>query len=468
MLDLNICAIIYSNQVALPSIMPEKEPKLSYWGKSSISRRGFLKLVALVGGGALVSACSPSLEPTPTASPLPTARPTTEPTLTLEPPRLLETIKVDIPDLTVEKYAVEFPEITNQVSESYKREFREYLAAGPYKEGVKRMTSPWYAINGQEQCGSLFAGFDQIMPQRSATEFFYFDGETGRFYTDIIPDGFLPKDYSSAENIKDYTVDKKVLGWEKCGVISWVVGSEITKHFVLSCNGKILYRVTNMLAGKDTRYATVIADIPNATKIFIKDSRPQSVRAILPELTKDGNRLLLAFPNDFDPNRGTYLIDLRNWQSLFYTDEVSEPSFLSENGELLYLSPPTRDKYGYGVGNIYNVVTGEKDSIYWSIFYGATYQHVASANLHFIARTLGIFSSTRTEAGQFGIAAYTPEGFFTISSPKHSLRASEIGNDGTIYTYSGYIFRFEGGIYKLVKTGDAGSIEVNVRKVASR
>lgn len=477
--------------------MAEKEPV--DWKQFKVDRRGFLKVATLLGGGALLGACSPRPEPTPTALPQPTVRPTPEatptfpptrvptptreptrtrtptptrtpeptPTPTPEPPKLLERIKVDIPGLTVERYAVQFRDMTDEVPDTYRTNLGQWVrqpefSPGGPKRWIDNKDSRFFPDQSPRtgrlhgESGLSLIGVDRIRPNHP-DEFYYFDGNGNRFYTNIVN-----YDYRN-ENIKAGKEEEGILNWqtEWYGMTGKIVRTDILlgNHFCVSRDGKILYRALKNLSlvATEPESVIIIADIPHNTKILISDSKLQYMSA---RLSDGGDRLVLSFPGDTNPTRGTYLVDLNSWRVQFHAKESAYIAHFNEDSTLLYMLN-TR------VGYIYNTGTGEKKEIWWPGML-ALYESIASRNLQFMARGVGMFASSTTVEGQWGTMVYTPEGFFTISSPTKSLWPWKVDNEGTIYTGRGDVFRFESGTYKLVKTGDGKPIEVEVTKIGSR
>lgn len=446
--------------------MKQESPNFS----PKLPRRELFKLSGAALGTILLGGCNvaplselqssstPTREPTRTWAPEPTKAPTPEPS------RLIETIKIAIPDLTVERYAAKFEDITSEVSESYKGDLQRWLTLSEFDQEESRYYPyPGYNFSfALRRCGLSVGGFDRIRPNNEL-EVFYFNGGEGRFHTlELSKPGieeFLKtkgKDWCTVPKIGDE--DKRILNWESG------FGDEVIP-FDLSCDGKILYRVSKKPLGP--YITTIIADIPHATKTIIKDSKS---RAIGSELSDDGNKLLLSLGKDKDFHGGTYLVNLNDWQIQFHINESSDQGLLNEDGSLLYLGADSYIVEGNMVigekqiGYKYDTITGVKTTIEWPYFL-TSYGHWGSRNLHYIARKLGMFSSEKTEPGQWGTVIQTPNGMFMISSPQKSLSPSGIDNNGTIHTYSGDVFEFKDGTYKLVKTGDGKSIEVNVVKL---
>lgn len=452
-----------------------------------ISRRDFLRWVSIAGGGTLLAGCSLLPKPTPTRTPEPTKTPTPEPTKTPtpEPPKLLEKIETGIPGLSVERYEAKFQNITSEVPESYRKALIEWLAQ-PYKTITDWIVKPEYdpkdplttfnpfgPKHDEQQCGLSYVGLGRIRPNHDA-EYFYFDSSQNRFYTNLFVYGAMGCFGVMTDD------DKKILNWET-GKEYRLVGGGIptrgrgTGTTLLSCDGKILYDVFTIptdapMISYDfkTKQALIIADVPRSTKTLIKDSQGETIPA---QLSDDGNKLLLHFIDHTDPRRGLYLIDLNNWRVQFHLAKFANPgsstdwsgTFLNEDGSLLYVRWDSI---------LYNTVTGEKTVVRWPTFLSSD-NDTASRNLHYIARLLGMFSATQWVDGQFGIMAYTPEGFFMINAPGWSFGPEKVDNDGTIYTGCGDVFKFEGGTYKLVKMGpdteakakeDGKPIEVRVEK----
>lgn len=481
--------------------MKQESPNFS----PKLSRRELFKLsgaalgTILLGGCDLVSSPPPKEELTPIFTPKPSSSPTREPTITRtpeptvtptrmpestrtptpestltptpEPPKFLETIKVDIPGLTVERYAVKFQEITNEVPESDRRDIEEWVAQPEFrladnnsrdqspKENLERVWNRLWPVTCQ--FGQSFVTWGEIRPNHDR-ELFYYDGEGARFYTNIFATD--AKGYIASD------VDKKILNCEQDARYY-----PFYDRICMSRSGKILYPVIldqSLADSKLPREAVIIADIPNGTKTVIKDSQ---LRLFDGDLTHDGDKLLVGLPAAIEAERGQmgmiYLLDLNTWQIQFQTPLRVEPYWderlLNENGSRLYIN---------STGYIFNTLTGEKEPVLWPTFL-SSFWAAASPNLNYIVRGLGMFPAGSWVEGQWGIMAYTPDGFFMINSPDWSWPPYKVDNDGTIYTNRSDIFKFEGETYKLVKTGleaqfktkDSGKpIEVRVTKVGGR
>lgn len=446
--------------------MKKENPNFS----PKLSRRELFKLGGVTLGSILLSGCNVAPRartPEPTKTPTP------------EPLKLTEIIKVAIPELAVEKYAVEFPEITKEVPESYRKDLKEWIAQpGPFslRESNATWKGPWWSIDQPHslpvrQCDLSLLAWGEIIPDHGAL-YFYFDGQS-RFYSLGIPGG------DSLDKISDE--DRRILGWQKDAL----VGYTSIFNLDLSRDGKILYNVHSLKDFKD-RGATILADIPKRTKTVIRESW---LHDITPELSDNGNKIALSFTYDANfiykgnPKRGIYLIDLDSWQVRFQLDRSSDTIFLNEDGSLLYVyrgcgghSEPT----GYPcIGYIYNTLTGKEKLVEWPNYlmtkdglvqvFNPHGEHFASPNLRFIARKLGMFPTAgeiaREEIGEWGISVHTPEWHFIISSPEKSFPPEKVDSDGTIYTTRGDIFKFENGTYRLAKIGDRKPIEVSVQRL---
>lgn len=423
----------------------------------------------------LTSKPTPTPTPTPslTLSPTPTPKPTATPTP--ESPKLLEIIKVDIPGLTVERYAVKFQEVTDKVSESDKRDIEEWVAQPEFrladqfnrnqnpKENLDRIMDRLSPVSAQ--CGLSFVSNDtmrsgpfsgKIIPGIYDKGTFYYEGNEKRFFANIL---------GPYSEILD--VDRQILNQKDIG--SWFTDGSNKQSFrmgvQMSGRGQILYNILSK--DKPTRtMMAILADIPHGTKTLIKDSQ---LRYFDSQLTRNGNKLLLSFhTEEKDKERKIYLLDLDSWKVQFQTSLRQEPYcdeiFLNEDGSQVYFN---------STEYIHNTITGEKKLIAWPRFLNPFWSS-ASPDLNFIVRGLGMFSAPQWVEGQWGIIAYTPNGFFMINSPDWSWPPCKVDNDGTIYTNRWDIFKFENGTYKLVKTGiearlktekSGKPIEVRVAKV---
>lgn len=454
-----------------------------------VTRRDFLKL-SLVAVATALFGCKSFRGGDPTSTPMRADTPTSEPihkktpeairtaipertkTSIPEQPKLLEKIETGIPSLSVERYQAKFQDITNEVPDSYRKNLGQWVRQPEFspEEGVKRwvgQTNELYGDIFPKQSGLSFIGIDTIRPNHRG-EFFYFNGDGNRFYTNI-----MDYDRNRCGCIMGEGEEERILNWKTKTYGLTTTAGEVKEGFTtslrvasealtdISRNGKILYRVSG-----SERLVTIIADIPNGTKTLIKDSE---LRSITSKLSDDGNSLVLSFPDDTDSPRGTYLVDLNSWHIRFHTKESAYITHCNEDGSLLYLLFPVAkenlEQYGLGrIGHIHNTVTGEMKEVKWPTFF-TLYDSDTSPNLNFMARTAGIFPSFTTVEGQWGIMAYTPEGFFIISAPEKSLSTRVIDNNGTIYTWQGDVFEFRDGTYKLVKTGDGKPIDVKVEAV---
>lgn len=420
--------------------LEEKFSSESFWRRHHYSLATVAAILGVPLGLSFLSACSQPPAIVREATPIP--EPTRTPTLEL--PRLLETIKLPMLGLTVEKYAANFEDITSEINEFHKQKVLKKEAT-PLASVEQLPPWAWAA-----QCGSSVIYLDKFRPD-PRVEYVFYNGNERRSYAVGI------------ENVGPYGIppdeDKKMLNWQ-VGADANIV-ADVNKGIDMSCNGKFLYQMTDKpwLTGLPPiggNHAVIIADIPRATKTIIKDDRGRSF-SFLAELTDNGNRLFLSFPGDKDPQRGTYLIDLDNWQIQFHINESSDKIFLNEDGTIFYLHP---DSFTSRVGYIYNTVTGEKTVVQWPYDW-VSYGYITSPNLQYIVSQPWIFPPEK-------IIVYTPNGMFMISSPQKSLSPLKIDNNGTIHADSGDVFEFKDGTYKLDKTGDGKPAEVRVTKLSSQ
>lgn len=370
--------------------------------------------------------------------------------------RLIETINLAVPGLTAEKYKVEFDEMfvpfwTKQQIQSWlkdNRSNRDYRGGGDPLKGETHWTV-------SSKCGVSFIGYGRIKLFGGFSNEFYFDGNTNKFYENVLPYrvGGMPN--------KAEQTDMEMLGWPDVSTTYYA-----SEH--ISCNGKVLYGVYPPSYNDPLKhlpsFAIIIADVPNSSKVVIKDKESVG-NPIVGRLSKEGNKLLLSFGyQSEDKSRGSYLIDLSSWRVIFHSDIASREPFLNKDGSLLYVSSgQSRDQFGY----VYDTNTGEeKDFIWWPASL-TSYEHVPSSNFNFIARTVGEFAAMTTVEGQWGIYAHTPEGIFHISSPQKSLIPTHVDDDGTIYTYDS-IFKFANGTYQLSETAEREKFDVLINKVRNK
>lgn len=414
----------------------------------NLCRREFLRVGGLAFGGIVAAACSRGeLVATVTAKETPRLIRKSE---LLQPPEIIE---IAIPDLTIERYhGIEFEDITTEVPKPYQEGFKKWLENPALHnkpmlddQGNVSEKKPYYYYHplNERQCGLSIIDADKIRLGHES-EIFFFSGEENRFYANIM-DG-----------------DDNLLGWKR---ESMYINFFEPGWVSISCNGKILYQKRlSVEPPPNSILAVILADVPNRTKTIIRDTQLRSFES---ELTADGNKLLLVLPGDPEAERGIggiqkiYLLDLNTWQ---VQCNITEPysylgKHLNEDGSSLYLN---------GTGCIYNTITKKETPVPWPEF-KKSYGACSSRNLHYIARGLGMFSASEYVEGQWGIMAYTPEGFFMISASNWSFVPEEIDNDGTIYTKRWDVFRFENGIYKPVsartETKDGKPIEIKIVKV---
>lgn len=441
-----------------------------------LNRRDFLIRASLATAGVALAGCKPPLsEPSPipkpeppTRPPLPTKEPTKkstkeprptdtpEPTTTLEPPKILETIDIpEIPNLEIERYSVQFRELTDKVPSSFIEELSHWVSQPEIQDGIpKRAFSGARYDQAEEQCGLSFLGRRQITPHRS--ERFYFNGDKKRIYQSVT----RGRNYLAG---RDHTQDLEVL--ESLEIHGWLGITELG----LSCDGKVLYRINAQNGGWNHAY--VIADYLNGTKTFIRDSE---WRYCEPQLTADGSKLLMVFPDhpyhsqdgfsiDFrEGEGGIHLINLEDWSiqfSLVQTQYPSRSVSLNENGSRLYSQVHH---------SLYNTETGMLVSnIKWPkiLSYYTHHGEYASPNLKFVQLMAGMFEAGGWVEGQWGIMVHTPEGFFLISAKERSMIPNMIYNDGTIVNSKGDVFGFKNGTYYLVETTSEEPIEVRIKKI---
>lgn len=377
-----------------------------------------------------------------------------------------EILELNIPGVTIERYPAELPDITDEVPESVRNGLKAWVEQPDFDEsGLKRwppLRVFWMSQLNYRQHGPALLGIDWIRADRGPMpEKFYFNGAEARFYTRVLGGS------DNSGRIGDD--DRRLLNWE---------GSIDLNDLSISSDGKILYQVVKFESvddsiGRNGRHAMFIENIPNSTRTLIRDSAERYIRGTLSD---DGSKLLLSFPYNTATKRGTYLINLSDWQVRFHTDDAPFPfaiaPFLNEDGSLLYLSAQQGDITDKSF-NLFNTATGEKTTVRWPDFL-TSYRHIASRDLHHIVRLLGIFPAMQYVEGQWGMMTYTPEGFFMIRSPGWSFAPQIVDYAGNIYTHRGDVFKFEGGTYKLVKMGpetqlkvekDGKPIEVRVTKL---
>lgn len=448
-----------------------------------LSRRDFLKLAGATFAEVVLSACAPTpLKPTPTTEILPTptktptktptrtpTRPPTAtpwptrtevpsptPTPTPEPLKLIERVDLKIPGLSVEVYKTKFQEITGEVTPGFRQGYYNW-----FKEPLSQYFSRNHTIYEQfdhpfdptsvPSCGSSVYTMGRLR-ERLAVEYFYYDGIHDRFYLNAVSrnDSFLDE-VATDEDIR-------LLGW-KSGRLSLAFQSG---EKVLSCDGKILYTIYDNSSQKygQPPSATVIADIPNSTKIIIRD-RQQSY--ITSQISPDGSKLLLHFEDEKNPKRGLYLIDLKSWRIQFHFDdfmfEKYSDSFLNEDGSRLYLRNEDA---------IFDTVSGTRKRLDWATFlhshhaYSSHPNIVPSRDLNYFAGVLPAPGAAcllsrenrnYTSSCQWAIEVLTPRGAFSIVSPGYSLLPKWIENDGTIHTSNHDILKFDGETYKIGQIG---------------
>lgn len=399
-----------------------------------ISRRKFLKLGALLGGSLLLPGClSPETPQSPT-------------------PESPEIIRTELPGIIVERHTVDFQEITSQVPISYLEDVKKWLResdfyfhlAGTEESPRGRQILVYNGFGTIASCGLSFVDINVVRPDHKP-ELFYVDGNNDRVYADVVHDG-------------DFSFGKVMISEEDRRILNRQYGAVRPESIDMSCDGKILYRVSHPGIGgqKDPEVPAVLADISNGTKTFIKGLGRRDIT----ELTDDGNKLLLtlhANPDDTEIPGETFLINLNNWQVEF---RLNEPSLravplLNEDGSFLYLaSEDPRIAY------VYNIATGEKTPVRWRGLGVYATPPIASPNLRFIARSDDLPSKA---------IIYTPEGVFRISRIRASVEEGglyplQIDNEGTLSTYSA-LFEFKDGTYELAATRNGEPLEVHIAKI---
>lgn len=439
-----------------------------------LTRRDFLRMIGLGAAGAVLSSCQ-TTPPTPekelmgpvrntsTSRPIETKvsipspqlspTPAPEPTKTAIPEPISKSEKIELPsvlDLAVEKYHIGFPEITAEVDETTRKKVKDWAEH-------QWLNRPLVAPNQERYCSNSALINEPVSPNFN---FVYFDGKEARFY---IPNIFAPGTLGVISE-----EDEKILGWQ--------TGYAQVRD--LSCDGKILYSLSLsdlLLFPGESGPVAVIADIPNSCKIFIKDKQGQP---IMPKLSADGKTLALSFLEEEIPKRGTFLLDLDRWYPTFQlANQTSETMFLNEDGTRFYFIPreenPTKNGFLYnrtGILDLQIIPWPESDPPY-ELIASPNLNNIASQNLRFIARKLGTTPSLPNIENPWGIIAYTPEGFFIISSPQYDINTQpwRIENDGTLYislhTNVADIFKFGKGTYRLSETTREKPIEVKVTKI---
>lgn len=445
-----------------------------------ISRRNFLKLAGLTIAETALVACSrnkpeppapatptPMVLKTPDATFTPTSTATATPTFTPEPTYTPESsptpiiaptperIEVAIPGLIVEKYHYQFENVTDQIAQVP-------ISTVLYGWIQDLPDAPYTRANPTQSCGESLLRLGEL--KNGNIELLYFDADNESYYNLKTEDEGL----------------RKMLDWERI-IFS---NSRVTlpnhiKGYPILCDGKILYIITEQSLieayfndrwpPEGLKQAVILADVPNETRTIIRDG---NLTVIEPHSSGDMQKLLLSFPFDKEARRGTYLVDSNDWSVKFHLEGAPLEMFLNEDGSLLYeignwydrLCQTRGEAADFCPGYIHNTITGNRESVDWNV--GLTpYEHVASTNLYFIARELGMFRSDTTVEGQRGILIQTPVGEFIISSPTRSFSTARIDNDGTIRTWREDVFKFENGTYKLVETTVDETFEVTIDKV---
>lgn len=373
--------------------------------------------------------------PTPTSTLEPTATYTPEPTSTPTPELavLLETIDIPIPNLSIQKFAFQIEDITNELTDDHLRYFDEVRKGKEIAE--------W--------CGNSFAASDSGITYDF--QIIYYGRDDGRYFQ-------LPLQQ-----------DRQLLAMSG---LEW----SATAPDQLLCDNRILYSLNGYNSQRDdsTKEAVIIADFNNQTKSLIFDDqfRPMTVR-----ISRDGKRLLLNFTFDEEQPRGAYLLDLNNWQIVHHVEEEPGVKFniidMNEDGSMLYKSSIRQREFGDSedrVGYLIDVASGGTTRLDWPNRFSVYENTAVSPNLKYISRALSMWDTHKggVVEGQWGMLVYTPSGYFQISSPNISFHAARIDNDGTIYTRGGAeaeVFKFENGTYRLVSTSDGNPLDVDVVRI---
>ena len=237
------------------------------------------------------------------------------------------------------------------------------------------------------------------------------------------PSYHLPKEYSLQK-------DFEALGWPLEERDFGVADS--------FSDGKILYGLTDVQENRldrgvdittKARYALVLYDDRQKTKTLITSDNGQYLHG---EISSDGEFLQLGFSLQPGGHVGNYVFDSQG-SLAYHRKDLTYTGCFSKEGKIFYTEL-----------EIVDLSTKTAKTIPWNNL--SRYWGVLSPRAEYVAATTAVFSSEKTEAGQFGIQVYTPGRMYFIRSSQ-SLYAKEIDDHGKITDSLGYILELHDGTY---------------------
>ena len=382
--------------------------------------------------------------------------------------KLIETIDVGIPGINIERYNSKIKDITSSAIE-YQQPIKDMFAEDSY-------SWPEFRQN------HLF-----MMAAKPSVLFFdfnrgdiYYNGNNGKFYTDL------------KKGDDEISPETALTLW----------------YDSISADGKILYRrfvPSPRENPRITRDEYFLIDTETSTKIVIKNLRekPLVPMSRLPgfdnpltapdfevKLVEDGSKLLVSFFEE--PDRGSYLIDLGNWdaQPLDIDNRVTyllvdnslgallhgDDNLLGPNrrlvpnhdGSLIYA--PYADLLSDSFDNqgaIIDTKSGGKELLSWPFNGISDTPHITSPDFNFIAQKVQVGGPYVHSPGAWGTAISTPEGFFLIDGLDRNVTPMRIYDNGNIFVIIGgeeALLALSGNTYEVIATESGEPVELDITK----
>lgn len=380
-----------------------------------------------------------------------------------EPIKLIETIDVGIPGISIERYSTKIKDITSSVTEEYQQSIEDMFAQDSYSWPEFRQQN--HLFMNVAKPSVLFFDFNRGD--------IYYNGSNGKFYTGL---------KKGDEEISPETA-----------LTLWYAD--------ISADGKILYtrfipypRENRRITGDEY----FLVDTETSTKIVIKNLREKplvtfGISLTAPDfevkLVADGSKLLVSFFEE--PDRKSYLIDLGNWaaQPLDVDNRITYLEVDNSLGNLLtghqnnLLGPNRRlvpnhdgsliyapyadllsDSFDHQ-GAIIDTESGEKNLVTWPFRLKSDIPHIASPDFNYIAQKVQVGGPYVHSPGAWGTAVSTSEGFFLIDGIDRNVTPIRIYDNGNLFVIIGgeeVLLAFNGDTYEIIATESGEPVELDI------